>query len=60
LTLAMRKKGEILNHMVAAGELEMFTHNMARIIASKVPVVKEQLRILADADPIAPNVLVQI
>jgi hypothetical protein len=42
----------------------MFTHSMALIVASKVPlavpVVEEELRILADADPIAPNVLERI
>jgi phosphate uptake regulator len=37
---------------------------MARIIASKAPlavsVVKEQLRILADSDPVTPDVLERI
>ncbi len=58
------EKWGILNHLVSAVELEEFTYNMARIIASKAPlavsVVKEQLRILADADPITPDVLERI
>ena len=58
------EKWGILNHLVSAGELETFTYNMARIIATKAPlalsVVKEQLRILADADPITPDVLERI
>lgn len=58
------EKWGILNHLVTSDELETFTYNMARIIASKAPlalsVVKEQLRILADADPVTPDVLEQI
>ena len=43
----------ILNHLVPAESLEEFTYDMARVIVTKAPlavsVVKEQLRILADA-----------
>jgi methylmalonyl-CoA decarboxylase len=57
-------KWGILNHLVAAEELENFTYEMARLIASKAPlaiaVVKEQLRVLAEAEPIAPAVMERI
>jgi len=57
-------KWGILNHLVAAKELETFTYDMARLIASKAPlaiaVVKEQLRVLAEAEPIAPAVMERI
>lgn len=57
-------KWGILNHLVTATELEQFTYDLARRIASKAPlvlsVVKEQLRILAQADPITPDVFEQI
>jgi methylmalonyl-CoA decarboxylase len=54
----------ILNHLVAAPDLETFTYDLARLMASKAPlaiaVVKEQLRVLAEADPIAPAVMERI
>jgi methylmalonyl-CoA decarboxylase len=54
----------ILNHLVAASELEARTYDLARRIASKAPlvlsVVKEQLRILADASPISSDVFERI
>jgi methylmalonyl-CoA decarboxylase len=57
-------KWGILNHLVDAGELESFTYGMARLIASKAPLViavaKEQLRVLAEAEPIAPAVMERI
>lgn len=57
-------KWGILNHLVDAGELENFTYDMARLIASKAPLViavaKEQLRVLAEAEPIAPVVMERI
>ena len=57
-------KWGILNHLVAAEDLETFTYDMARLIASKAPlavaVVKEQLRVLAEAEPIAPAVMERI
>lgn len=57
-------KWGILNHLVAADDLEKFTYDMARVIGSKAPlaiaVVKEQLRVLAEAEPIAPAVMERI
>jgi len=57
-------KWGILNHLVASQDLEAFTYNMARLIAAKAPlaiaVVKEQLRVLAEAEPIAPAVMERI
>ena len=54
----------ILNHLVPAAELEIFTYNLARLIATKAPlvltVVKEQLRILTDASPITSDVFERI
>lgn len=57
-------KWGILNHLVAAEDLENFTYDMARLIASKAPlaiaVIKEQLRVLAEAEPIAPAIMERI
>ncbi len=57
-------KWGILNHLVPAGDLETFTYDMARLIASKAPlaiaVIKEQLRVLAEAEPIAVGVMERI
>ncbi len=54
----------ILNHLVPATELESFTYDLAQRIATKAPlvlsVVKEQLRILADASPITSDVFERI
>jgi methylmalonyl-CoA decarboxylase len=54
----------ILNHLVAAADLERFTTDLARSIATKAPMVvaaiKEQLRILAEADPTTPEVFERI
>lgn len=54
----------ILNHLVATSELEAHTYDLARRMASKAPlvlsVVKEQLRILADASPISSDVFERI
>lgn len=54
----------LLNHLVAAAELETFTYELARLIASKAPLVvssiKEQLRILADAEAITPTVFERV
>ncbi len=54
----------VLNHLVPADELEHFTYDLARLIATKAPlvlaVVKEQLRILADASPITSDVFEHI
>jgi methylmalonyl-CoA decarboxylase len=57
-------KWGILNHLVSAVELETYTYDLARLIAAKAPlvlsVVKEQLRILADASPITSDVFERI
>jgi methylmalonyl-CoA decarboxylase len=49
----------ILNHLVPSEELESFTFDLAKIIASRSPlaigVIKEQFRILCDAHPITPQ-----
>lgn len=49
----------ILNHLVALDELESFTYEMANRIAENAPlanrVMKEQLRLLADAFPLRPE-----
>lgn len=58
------KEWGILNHLVQSSELENFTYKLAAKIAEKAPlavsVIKEQLRILSDADPVTPNVFEQI
>ena len=55
---AEAEKWGLLNHLVPAKELEQFTYDLARLMATKAPfamsVVKEQLRILAEADPLTP------
>jgi methylmalonyl-CoA decarboxylase len=57
-------KWGVLNHLVPAAELEPFTYRIARRIAEKAPlavtVIKEQLRILTDADPITPDLFEHI
>jgi methylmalonyl-CoA decarboxylase len=57
-------KWGILNHLTTAADLEHFTYDLARSIASKAPlaisVVKDQLRILAEADPLTPDVYERI
>src|SRR2546425_496221 len=54
----------ILNHLVPATELESFTYDLAQRITTKAPlvlsVVKEQLRILAEASPITSDVFERI
>ncbi len=54
----------ILNHLVPAGELEDFTINLARQIAANSPlsisVMKEQLRIMANALPLSPETFERI
>jgi methylmalonyl-CoA decarboxylase len=48
----------IVNHLVAGGEIEAHTKSMAETIAENSPlsigVIKEQLRLLADAHPLSP------
>jgi methylmalonyl-CoA decarboxylase len=57
-------KWGILNHLIPMANLERFTYDLARSIAIKAPLavaaVKEQLRILVEADPITPEVFEQI
>jgi len=54
----------ILNHMVPVEELEEFTMNLARQIAANSPlsisVMKEQLRIMANALPLSPETFERI
>src|SRR5437588_6591958 len=54
----------ILNHLVEASQLETYTYDLAQRMAAKAPlvlaVVKEQLRILADASPISSDVFERI
>ena len=49
----------ILNHLVDAAELETFTMEMAKRIAShsslSIAVIKEQFRLLSSAHPISPD-----
>jgi methylmalonyl-CoA decarboxylase len=48
----------IVNHLVASGEIEEFTKKIAQTIAENSPlsigVIKEQLRLLANAHPLSP------
>ncbi len=64
VTAADAAEWGILNHLVEARELESFTYELARNIATRAPlvltVVKEQLRILADASPISSDVFERI
>ena len=50
----------LVNHLVGSAELEAFTFELAATIATKSPmamaVIKEQLRVLADYQPIAAQV----
>jgi methylmalonyl-CoA decarboxylase len=50
----------VVNHLVPSAELERFTFSLAKGIASKAPlaiaVIKEQLRVLTDYQPIAAQV----
>jgi methylmalonyl-CoA decarboxylase len=54
----------VLNHLVPATELESFTWEMARSIASLAPlsisVIKEQIRLLSNARPLAPETFERI
>ncbi|MFO0880435.1 MAG: methylmalonyl-CoA decarboxylase [Gemmataceae bacterium] len=59
LAASAAEKWGILNHLVPAAELEKFTYDMARVMASKAPLVlssvKEQLRLLSQAVPLSPD-----
>jgi methylmalonyl-CoA decarboxylase len=54
------KEWLVLNHLVESAELERFTLDLAATMASKSPlaiaVIKEQLRVLTDYQPIAAHV----
>jgi methylmalonyl-CoA decarboxylase len=54
------KEWLVINHLVPSAELEKFTLDLAATMASKSPlalaVVKEQLRVLTDYQPIAAQV----
>jgi methylmalonyl-CoA decarboxylase len=54
----------VLNHLVGSPELESVRLDLAATIASKSPlaiaVIKEQLRVLADFQPIAAQVYERI
>jgi methylmalonyl-CoA decarboxylase len=58
LSADQAEKAGILNHVVAAEELEGFTYEMARQITDNSPlsiaVIKEQIRLLASAHPLSP------
>jgi methylmalonyl-CoA decarboxylase len=58
------KEWLVLNHLVGSSELERVTLDLAATIASKSPlaiaVIKEQLRVLADFQPIAAQVYERI
>ena len=58
------KEWLVLNHLVGSAELESVTLDLAATIASKSPlaigVIKEQLRVLADFQPIAAQVYERI
>jgi methylmalonyl-CoA decarboxylase len=54
----------ILNHLVPADQLEPFTYELAHVMTSKAPlvlaVIKEQLRLLAQAAPLSPDVFERV
>ena len=54
----------VLSHLVTPEDLESFTFNLARQIAANSPlsvsVMKEQLRILANALPLSPETFERI
>jgi len=58
------KEWLVVNHLVGSADLEGFTLDLAATIASKAPltmaVIKEQLRVLTDYQPIAAQVYERI
>ena len=58
------KEWLVVNHLVEAAELESFTFDLAATMASKSPlaitVIKEQLRVLNDYQPVAAQVYERI
>jgi methylmalonyl-CoA decarboxylase len=59
LTAERAEKLGILNHLVPENELEAFTYQLAGSIAKNSPlsikVIKEQIRLLANAHPLSPH-----
>ncbi len=59
LTAERAEKLGILNHMIPTDELEKFTYELAGSIAKNSPlsikVIKEQIRLLANAHPLSPH-----
>lgn len=57
-------KWGILNHLLPAAELEQFTYDTAKLMATKAPLVlaavKEQLRLLGQASPLTPDTFEQV
>jgi methylmalonyl-CoA decarboxylase len=64
LSAERAEKWGILNHMVSVEELEEFTYAMAHQISSNSPlsisVIKEQIRLLANAYPLSPTTFERI
>jgi methylmalonyl-CoA decarboxylase len=64
LSAELAVKWGILNHLVPVGELEEYTYTMARQIACNSPlsisVIKEQIRLLANAYPLSPTTFERI
>lgn len=58
------ERWHLLNHRIAAAELEQFTLDFARNIATKAPLavaaIKEQFRMLADSAPLQPGIFERI
>ena len=54
----------LLNHLVPAADLERYTLDLARSIATKAPLavaaIKEQLRMLGDSAPLQPGIFERI
>lgn len=57
-------KWGMLNHLVPAADVERFTYELAELMTTKAPLVlstvKEQLRLLAQAAPLSPDVFERI
>jgi methylmalonyl-CoA decarboxylase len=64
LSAERAEKWGILNHVVPVEELEEFTYAMARQISNNSPlsisVIKEQIRLLANAYPLSPTTFERI
>lgn len=64
LSAERAEKFGILNHVVPLEELEIFTYEIARKICNNSPlsvsVIKEQIRLLANAYPLSPTTFERI